>query len=159
MRFSLVVVALFILVAVFVQAKLPLWIPFLSRLDLPLIVVIYFGLAQRQPTHGLVIGMITGLLQDGLSHGALGMNGLTKMLVGFLASSISGRVEVDYPVIRIAALLAFSVLNLLIFMLLEKLFFAARFSWAHYHLIDSPVLNAVVGFPIFVLADRYFRRD
>lgn len=159
MRYSWVVVALFLLVSVFVQAKLPLWVPFLSRLDLPLIIVIYFGLSQREPIRGLGIGMVAGLLQDGLSHGPLGMNGLTKTVIGFLASSVSGRVEVDFAPLRIAALLSFSVLNLLAFVILEKLFYADRFSWSNFHFLHSPLLNAAVGFPIFLLADRFRRKE
>lgn len=158
-RYSILVVILFILASVFLQSKLPLWWSPISRLDLPLIVTIYFGLVHRDPIRGLAIGMSAGLLQDGLSPGPLGRSGLTKTVVGFLASSISRRVDVDQWLPRVVALLVFSVVNLALFGLLDKLFLTPRFSWSSYHFVTTPLLNLVIGVPVFTLGDRFRKRD
>lgn len=158
-RYSILVIASFILVSIFAQSKLPLYVRYASWIDLPLIVTLYFGLAYRESIHGMSVGMVVGLLQDALSHGPMGMNGLTKTGIGFLASSISARIEVDHPLIRVAALGLFSVLDMTFFALLEKLFFTTRFSWAHYHFVLTPIANAVVGLPIFILGDHLRKKD
>lgn len=158
-RYSIWVISLFIIVSVLVQSKLPLWVAHASWLDLPLVVTIYFGLSYRDSIRGMSIGVIAGLLQDTLSHGPIGMNGMTKTLIGFFASSVSGRIEVDHAVIRVTALVLFSVVNLGLFAALEKLFFAPRFSWAHYHFVFTPLLNVAMGFPIFLLGDRLRKKE
>lgn len=157
-RYSILVVVLFILVSVFAQSKLPLWWSPISRLDLPLIVTIYFGLVHRDPIRGLAVGMSAGLLQDALSQGPLGMSGLTKTVIGFLASSISRRVDVDQWLLRMAALVVFSLVNLALFAGLER-FLTSRFSWTNYHFVTTPLLNLVIGVPVFILGDRFRRKD
>lgn len=158
-RYSIWVIALFVVISVLVQSKLPLWLPRTSWLDLPLIVTIYFGLSYRDSIHGMSIGAVAGLLQDALSHGPIGINGMTKTLVGFFTSSVSGRIEVEHTVIRMTALWLFSVVNLGLFAVLEKIFFASRFSWAHYHFVFTPILNVVIGLPFFYFGDRLRKRD
>ncbi|MBZ5536116.1 MAG: rod shape-determining protein MreD [Acidobacteriia bacterium] len=159
LRYSIWIIALFVVISVLVQSKLPLWLPRISWLDLPLIVTIYFGLSYRDSIRGMSIGVVAGLLQDALSHGPLGINGVTKTVVGFFTSSVSGRIEVEHTVIRMTALWLFSVVDLGVFAVLEKIFFASRFSWAHYHFVFTPILNAVIGLPLFYLGDRLRKRD
>jgi rod shape-determining protein MreD len=52
--------------------------------DLVLVVVVYVALTSG-PVAGVSAGTFGGLLQDALSPGILGMGGLTKTVVGFLA--------------------------------------------------------------------------
>ena len=54
-------------VALFLQASVPVYFPKFSVLDLPLLLTIYFGLSRRNPSTGLLLGMTIGLLQDSLS--------------------------------------------------------------------------------------------
>ena len=49
------------------QATAPVYFPRLNILDLPLLVTIYFGLSRRNPSTGLLLGMVIGLAQDALS--------------------------------------------------------------------------------------------
>jgi rod shape-determining protein MreD len=158
-RYSIWVVVLSVVISVLVQSKLPLWLPRTSWLDLPLIVTIYFGLSYRDSIRGMSIGVVAGLLQDALSHGPIGINGLTKTVVGFFTSSVSGRIEVEHTVIRMAALWLFSVVDLGVFAVLEKIFFTSRFSWTHYHFVFTPILNAVIGLPLFYFGDRLRKKD
>lgn len=158
-RYSIWIIALSVLASVFLQSKLALWMRYGAWLDLPLIVTLYFGLSLRQPLRGLSVGLVTGLLQDALSHGPVGMNGLTKTVVGFLASSLSGWIDVDHALIRLGALWVFSAMDMALFALTERMFFPARFSWASYHFVYTPTLNAVVGLPIFLLLDRLRKKD
>ncbi|MBP7775971.1 MAG: rod shape-determining protein MreD [Acidobacteria bacterium] len=52
--------------------------------DLVLVVVVYIALTGG-PVAGLLAGTVGGLVQDALSSGILGMGGLAKTVVGFLA--------------------------------------------------------------------------
>lgn len=67
------------------------------RIDLALLVVVYFSLfwnGQR----ALVLGFITGLLQDALSSETLGVNGLSKTLVVFILQSLCRNVQIHSPI-------------------------------------------------------------
>ena len=81
------------LVALVFQAMAPVYVPRLEILEVPLLVTIYFGLSRRNPSTGLLLGMIIGLAQDALSGPTvpLGFYGIAKTIIGFLASSIGAR--------------------------------------------------------------------
>ncbi len=71
------------LLAVFLQAYLPLRFPRLDVFDLPLLVVIYFSVSRRSPIAGTLIGAIVGLLQDGVTHQPIGIHGIANTIIGF----------------------------------------------------------------------------
>src|SRR5258706_15919208 len=58
--------------------------------DLPLIMVILLAL-RRGPEFGCVAGFVTGLLQDATSGGLIGVQALTKGLIGFGIGVAGGR--------------------------------------------------------------------
>src|SRR5204863_5985081 len=55
--------------------------------DLVLVVVVYAALAAG-PVTGILTGAFAGLVQDALSSGLIGIGGLAKTLVGFLAGLV-----------------------------------------------------------------------
>ena len=55
-----------------------------AGIDLVLVVVVYAALSYG-PVTGLVTGTFAGLLQDALSSGIIGIGGLAKTVVGFVA--------------------------------------------------------------------------
>ena len=61
------------LLALVIQAWLPLHFARMALLDLPLLVTIYFGLSRRNPSTGLLLGTAIGLLQDSLSGPTVGI--------------------------------------------------------------------------------------
>src|SRR5881398_677800 len=68
------------LLALVIQAWLPLHFMRAALLDLPLLVVIYLGLSRRNPSTGLLLGTAVGLMQDSLSGPTvpLGLFGIAK---------------------------------------------------------------------------------
>src|SRR5215471_18621144 len=52
--------------------------------DLPLICCVYYGFTLSNPIASIVIGSSLGLMQDSLSGGILGANGLSKTLFGLV---------------------------------------------------------------------------
>ena len=79
----------------------PRFITYLSYLELPLLVTVYFALMRRSPMAGVLFGAGIGLAQDSLSHHPLGMFGIVKTLVGYFAASVSQRFDVENPVLRL----------------------------------------------------------
>ena len=63
-EFSWLATVLIPLAAIFIQAFLPTKIRWLPIIDLPMMVVIFFAVARRNPISGCVTGAIIGLLQD-----------------------------------------------------------------------------------------------
>ena len=59
-----------------------------------LIVVVYIAL-ESGPVTGLLAGTVGGLIQDALSSGILGIGGLAKTMVGFLAGRARHAVHRD----------------------------------------------------------------
>ena len=71
----------------------------LAVLDLPMMVVIFFAVARRNPVSGCITGAIIGLLQDALggpSH-PIGMFGITDTIIGYAASSLGVKIDVENP--------------------------------------------------------------
>jgi rod shape-determining protein MreD len=89
-------------------------IPFLwsgrSSIDLVLVVVVYAAL-QFGPTAGILTGAIAGMSQDALSGGIIGVSGLAKTIVGFLAGTIGSQFIVTNSLPRFVVLLLGAALN------------------------------------------------
>src|SRR5277367_850788 len=88
------------LAAIVFQVTVPRFVSYLSYLDLPLLVTVYFSVMRRSPIAGVLFGACIGLAQDSLSRGYLGMYGIVKTLVGYFAASVSQRFDVENSVIR-----------------------------------------------------------
>src|SRR5437773_12357526 len=99
------------LLALVIQASFPLHFARAALLDLPLLVTIYFGLSRRNPSTGLLLGTAIGLLQDSLSGPTvpLGLFGMAKTIIGYLASSIGARLDTEHPAARFALTSTFFV--------------------------------------------------
>jgi rod shape-determining protein MreD len=148
------------LLALLLQASVPVYIPKFSVLDLPLLVTIYFGLSRRHPTTGLLLGMVIGLLQDSLSGPTvpLGLYGIAKTVIGYLASSIGARLDTEHPAARFALTIIFFGLHQGIIVLTRRLLLAQPEPWFTMHMCIAAVVNAVAAVLLFMLMDR-LRKD
>jgi rod shape-determining protein MreD len=90
-RFHYATLAVSILVALLLQTFLPIMIPVAGLMDFPLLVTVYFTLIRQNQIFGIALGTGLGLMQDALSHGYLGMFGMAKAVVGYLAASAAMR--------------------------------------------------------------------
>src|SRR5437868_10056465 len=71
--------------------------------DLPLICTVYYGFTMGNPIASIIMGSSLGLMQDSLSAAALGTNGFSKTVIGFLAASAASKFAVDQSITRIFA--------------------------------------------------------
>lgn len=144
------------ILALFLQTSLPVYFPRFSVIDLPLLVTIYFGLSRRSPSTGLLLGMIIGLLQDSLSGPTvpLGLYGIAKTVVGYLASSIGARLDTEHPVARFALTVLFFGLHQGILVLTRRLLLAQPEAWFTMRLGIAAGINAILAVFLFMLLDR-----
>ncbi|HLZ92155.1 MAG TPA: rod shape-determining protein MreD [Candidatus Acidoferrum sp.] len=142
--------------ALILQAFVPVYIPKFAALDLPMLVVIYFGLSRRNPSTGLLLGMVIGLLQDSLSGPTipLGLYGIAKTIIGYLASSIGARLDTEHPAARFALTMIFFVAHQGFIALTRRILLAEPEAWFTLHLAIAAAVNAVVAVLVFALLDR-----
>ena len=95
------------ILALLLQTVLPLRFPLARLMDFPLLVAIYFALMRRDKLFGIGFGTGLGLLQDALSHGFIGIYGIAKAIVGYLAASASTRFELESLLARTVLTAAF----------------------------------------------------
>lgn len=153
-RSGAIVVSTFL--ALVLQAFVPVYFPKFAVLDLPLLIVVYFGLSRRNPSTGLLLGMVIGLLQDSLSGPTvpLGLYGIAKTIIGYLASSIGARLDTEHPAARFALTMMFFVLHQGIITLTRRLLLAEPEPWFTLRLLIAAAVNAVVAVVLFTLLDR-----
>ena len=89
-------------------------------LDLPLLAVIFFAVARRNPILGALTGALIGLMQDALTGLPIGINGLAKTIIGYAASSIGLQVDVENVTTRILMNFLFSLLQSALLFLIQR---------------------------------------
>ena len=156
-RSGAIVVTTFL--ALTLHAIVPAYFTKFAVLDLPLLVVIYFGLSRRNPSTGLLLGMVIGLLQDSLSGPTvpLGLYGIAKTIIGYLASSIGARLDTEHPAARFALTMAFFVVHQGFITLTRRMLLAEPEPWFTLRLAIAAAVNAVVAVLLFTLLDRLRR--
>jgi rod shape-determining protein MreD len=145
--------------ALLLQSSVPVYIPKLEILELPLLVTIYFGLSRRNPSTGLLLGMVIGLSQDALSGPTvpLGFYGIAKTVIGYLASSIGARLDTEHPAARFALIFSFFVVHQAILVLVRRVLLAQPEIWFNAHLAIAAAVNALLGTLLFAGLDRLRR--
>src|SRR2546428_9619792 len=95
--------------------------------DLPLIVVVLLAL-RRGPEFGCVAGFGAGLLQDAAGGGLIGVQALTKAVIGFAIGAAGSRLSVTQPLVPVTGpVLLPSAGGLVRFPLLKVFLFPAAF--------------------------------
>ena len=94
-------------IALALQVHLPLYFDHLGNLDLPLLVAVYLTVLRRDVVAGLLIGAAVGLAQDSLTQGPIGVFGILKTVIGYLAATVSRFIEVDFTAARSVLTAAF----------------------------------------------------
>ena len=144
--------------ALFLQAWLPQQFPFFAMLDLPLLVTIFFSISRRNPVSGLLTGGAIGVFQDALTHLPIGINGIAKTVVGYGASSLGVKIDVENAGARLLVTLVFCVLNKVVYFMVARGLVNLNVQWNWPHELWSALLNAFVGVFMFFALDRFKQR-
>jgi rod shape-determining protein MreD len=110
-----------------------------AALDLVLIVVVYLSLISG-PVTGVLLGSAAGLVQDALSPGIIGIGGLAKTIVGFVAGLLGSQFIVTAPLSRFIVFVVSTLVHAVVFMGLYTVLELRHFEspWA-------PVMSQAVG--------------
>ena len=120
--------------------------------DLVLVAVVYLSLTSG-PVTGMLTGTFAGLIQDTLSSGVIGIGGLAKTIVGFLAGIIGTQFIVAQPLPRFVVFFSATILHAVIFMGLYVLLDVRQFGTPYAAALGQAVGNAVVGVVAFQLVE------
>jgi rod shape-determining protein MreD len=120
--------------------------------DLVLVVVVYVALTSG-PAAGLLSGTFAGLAQDALSSSVIGIGGLAKTLVGFLAGIIGTQFIVTASLPRFVVFFGATVLHAVVFMGLYVLLDLRHFPSPVPAVAGQALGNAIVGVIAFQLVE------
>jgi rod shape-determining protein MreD len=141
--------------ALLLQIFLPLKIPLAGLMDLPLLVTVYFSLVGRSKIFGIGVGTGLGLVQDALSHGYIGMYGMAKGLVGYLAASAA--IQFNYE-----SLFARSIVTAFLILLhnlcmagLQHVLLESPPAFVPLELAIAVLVNVAVSLVLFPALDRF----
>jgi len=118
--------------------------------DLVLVVVVYEALVSG-PMTGMFAGTVGGLVQDALSTGVIGIGGLAKTIVGFLAGVIGRQFIVAQPLPRFVVFFGATILHAVIFIGLYTLLDLRQFGTPYAAVAGQAFGNAVIGVVAFQL--------
>jgi len=157
--YPLLVYGLTPLIALVLQA----WLPRLAHgyvfFDLPLVVTIYFALGRRSPIQGMMLGAGLGIIEDAMTHHAIGLNGIAKTIAGFLAASMGVRIDVENHTIRVLMCFLLSLMCSGIYLFINRVLLGMGGDWSWIVELLKAVGNAIIGFLVFPLLDRQQIRD
>lgn len=148
------VVVLAPLIAILFQVYVPQLISYLSYLELPLLVTIYFSLNRRSPIAGTLFGAAVGLIQDSLSHQPIGMFGIVKTLVGYFAGSVSLRFDVENVYIRFILSFFFFFFHQFFNWVLARALLGQSVDFSPQQNFVVGLLNAAVAIPLYLILDK-----
>ncbi len=123
-----------------------------AAIDLVLIVVVYIAL-KSGPAAGLVGGTAAGLIQDALSNPILGIGGLAKTVVGFMAGVLATQFILNGPLPRLVLLILATFLHAAIFMGLYMLLDLRQFPDPLPSVVGQALGNGFVGVVAFQLIE------
>jgi rod shape-determining protein MreD len=144
-------------VGLLLQVSLPLKIPLARLFDFPLVLTIYFALVRRNKIFGTALGTALGLVQDALSHGLIGMFGIAKALVGYLAASASLKFDVEQLGARYVLTGLLVGVHRLLVVALQNILFEAPPPFVPLDLASAVIVNVALALIFYQILDRFRR--
>jgi rod shape-determining protein MreD len=140
-------------VAIALQTTLARFVvPGAVAVDLVLVVVVYAALASG-PVTGLLAGTFAGLVQDALASGVIGIGGLAKSVVGFLAGVVGTQFIVAQPLPRFVVFFGATLVHEAISIGLYELLGLRDFGLPYGSVAAKALGNAIVGVVAFQLVE------
>ena len=157
-KFSLLATIGVPLAALLIQSLLGARLRFVGVFDLPLLVTIFFAVARRNQLAGMSTGMIIGLVQDSLTHHPIGMYGIAKTVIGFAASSLGVRLDVDNPGSRLIMGFAFYLLHQAVYFAVARNLVQEEIPWGWGHVLGAALANGLLAVVLFAALDKLKQR-
>lgn len=158
-RFSIPVTIGVPFLALFLQAFIPIRFPrFAVYVDLPLLVTIFFAMARRNPIAGLLTGAFIGLAQDMTGHNPIGIYGIAKTIVGYGASSLGVKLDVENAGARFLVTLGFYLVHSAAYFMVARGLVNMTLNWSWVHGMLAGLTNAMLGTFLYFVLDRFKQR-
>lgn len=158
-RFSWVISAGLPLLLVGIQALVPVRLHFFRVFDFGLLLTIFFAVSRRSQLSGTLTGAAIGMLQDGLTHTPFGVFGIAKTLVGYGASSIGIRIDVENPGSRFLLAFFFYGVHQAVFVAIEHELMGQSIHLNLGHEAGAAVANSLMAVFMFAALNRFKIRD
>jgi rod shape-determining protein MreD len=158
-RFSWLVSVGLPLLMVGLQAFLPVRLYYFRVFDFGLLLTIFFAVSRRNQMSGMLTGAAIGMLQDGLTRTPFGVFGIAKTLVGYGASSIGIRIDVENPGSRFLITFIFYGIHQAVFMAIERELMGQPVHLNLGHEAGAAVANSLMAVFLFALLNRFKIRD
>jgi rod shape-determining protein MreD len=158
-RYPALIYALVPVLAVVLQAWLPRLLGRFAWFDLPLVITVFFALNRRNPIQGSVLGGILGLFEDALTGHAIGINGIAKTLVGYLAATIGILVNVENFVVRVIMTFVLSLVGSATYFFVVRFLLGLNIETNWLTELYKALGNSVVALVVFPMLDRAKIRD
>jgi rod shape-determining protein MreD len=101
---------------------------------------------------------LIGILQDALTHQPIGLYGISKTVVGFGASSLGIKLDVENSGARFLLTIFFYVVHEIVYFMIARGLVGLHMAWSWQHEFLSGVANAIMGILVFMLLDRVKQR-
>jgi rod shape-determining protein MreD len=154
-----VFVSVTVVLALLVQASLGRLGPRAGYVELPLLVTMYFGLSRRNASSGLLLGMLIGLLQDGISRVPIGLFGIAKTVVGYASSNVGARIDVEHPISRLVLGFVFYYLQQATLALTQRALLGQHADFWDRRVLIGALVNAILAPLLFPLLDRFRKTE
>ncbi len=158
-RYPLLAYVLVPLASLVLQAWLPRVVGRYEWFDLPLVVTVYFALGRRSPIQGTTMGAALGLFEDALTNHPLGVNGIAKTIVGFLAASVGVRIEVENHLVRLLLTFSLSMLSSVIYFFTYHFVLGLKLEWSWLTELFRAVGNSLIAVLLFPVLDKLQIRE
>ncbi len=142
------------LAAILFQVYIPLYFPLLDCLELPLLVTVYLAMNRRSPIQGMFLGAAIGLAQDSLSDHPIGVIGMIKTTLGYVAGSLGVRLDTEHPAVRFGLAGLFFLLHQGLHSLIRSGLLAQPSGFEAPRLLLGALVNGGLAVPIFFLLDK-----
>jgi len=98
------------------------------------------------------------VLQDSLTHRPIGVYGIAKTVVGYGASSLGVRVDVENVGARLLMTLFFYVVHEIVYFVVARGLVGLAVEWSWPRELGSAFANAVLAMFLFALLDKFKQR-
>ena len=158
-RFSIPVTIGVPVAALFLQAFVPVRFPrFAVYVDLPLLVTIFFAMARRSPIAGLFTGAVIGIAQDMLGSHPIGIYGIAKTVVGYGASSLGVRLDLENAGARLLVTLGFYLVHSAVYFTVARGLVNMSVQWSFWQGILAGLANGFLGVILYFVLDKFKQR-
>ncbi|HZD50331.1 MAG TPA: rod shape-determining protein MreD [Silvibacterium sp.] len=157
--FPLAIYVLVPVLALGLQSFISLHFPPFAMLDLPLIVVIYFAITTRSPAASTIGGALIGIAQDALTRQPLGVFGIAKAVVGYVAGSLGVRIDTENHGMRLLLTFLFVLLHNAIDWVLVRHLLAQPMVWNWFRELVRGGIDALIAVVLFALLDLAKSRE